>query len=347
MRVAKPYNALEYALKCAIVGIEISSEYWELVMRGSNAQKSDFKLILQRCVVCVLLAVLLSACGDEEPAIEVNLQIRDKLIAPHKQEALTYAYLPQYSHTISFQRHRALLQYLREATGLPLRQIFPDTFDEHIKMVERGEIDISYSNPFVYLKLADMGAKAFARIVEPTGKPDFQGQIICRQDNPTINSVADCRGKRWIAVDPGSAGGYLFPLGLFDDHGIGVKDFAEVDFAPGPGGKQEKVVLAVHAGAYDVGTIRKGTLDVVAEKIHLDDIRVLAETRPYPGWVYSARKGLDTQVVQQIAQAMFALDYAKMKDMEILDAAGIRGIIPAVDNDYDPVRQLARKLGLN
>ncbi len=135
--------------------------------------------------------------------------------APQRQEAITYAYLPQYSHTISFQRHRALLQYLRQTTGLPLRQIFPDTFDEHIAMVERGEIDISFSNPFVYIKLAELGSNAFARIVEPSGKPYFQGQVICRSDNPTIRKIEDCRGKRWIAVDPGSAGGYLFPLGLF------------------------------------------------------------------------------------------------------------------------------------
>lgn len=285
-------------------------------------------------------------CSDEESVVQVDLSKRETVIAPQKQEAITYAYLPQYSHTVSFQRHRALLQYLREATGLPLRQIFPDTFDEHIKMVERGEIDISYSNPFVYLKLADAGADAFARIVEPTGEPYFRGQVIARNDNPTLQSIDDCRDKRWIAVDPGSAGGFLFPLGLFHDHDIQLADFETVDFAPGPGGKQEKVVLGVHAGAYDVGTIRKGTLDIVAGKIDLSEINVLAETRPYPGWVYAAREGMDPKVVGMIAHAMFELQYADPADRPILEAAGIRGIIPAKDADYGPVRDLVHKLGL-
>lgn len=297
-------------------------------------------------VLLIVFSLTLAGCGEDEPIVRVNLKKLEKITAPQRKEAITYAYLPQYSHTISFQRHRALLQYLRLTTGLPLRQIFPDTFDEHIAMVERGEIDISYSNPFVYVKLAKAGATAFARIIEPSGKPNFQGQVICRSDNPTITGVDDCRGKSWIAVDPGSAGGYLFPLGLFYDHGIGIQDFAEVDFAPGPGGKQEKVVLAVHAGVYDIGTIRKGTLDVVAEKIDLDDIRVLAETRTYPGWVYSARKGLDPAVVKTLATAMFALDSGKAEQQKILHAAGMRGIIPAEDKDYDPVRDLADKLGL-
>ena len=294
-----------------------------------------------------LLAVLACAgCGDDEPVIRVNLEKRERLTAPKPKDAITYAYLPQYSHTISFQRHRALLEYLRKATGLPLRQIFPDTFDEHIKMVQRGEIDISYSNPFVYLSLASAGATAFARSVEPSGKPDFRGQVICRSDNPTIKTLSDCKGKRWIAVDPGSAGGYLFPLGLFYDHGIRLSDFKQVEFAPGPGGKQEKVVLAVHAGAYDIGTIRKGTLDVVSGKIHPGDIRVLAETRAYPGWVYSARRGLDPTVVQALAKAMFALDVSDPEHADILKAAGMQAIIPAVDADYNPVRDLVRKLGI-
>lgn len=302
----------------------------------------------------ILLAVLLTAalvtlsgCTDEEEPVIVDLSKRETLVPPRQVDAITYAYLPQYSHTISFQRHRQLLEYLRQATGLPLRQIFPDTFDEHIKMVERGEIDISYSNPLVYLQLADAGATAFARIIEPDGEPNFQGQIIVRKDNPTIKSIGDCRGKRWIAVDPGSAGGYLFPLGHFQDHGIAVDDFETIDFAPGPGGKQEKVVLAVHAGAYDIGTIRKGTLAVVSEKVDLDDIRVLAETRPFPGWVYAARKGLDPAVVTTLSEAMFALDHTRSTHATILNAAGMRAIIPAADSDYDPVRELTAKLGMN
>lgn len=294
----------------------------------------------------VVVALACAGCSDDESLIRVDLEKREGLLLPTPKDAITYAYLPQYSHTISFQRHRALLKYLRTSTGLPLRQIFPDTFEEHIKMVERGEIDISYSNPFVYIRLAKAGATAFARSVEPSGKPDFRGQVICRSDNPTIKDLRDCRGKRWIAVDPGSAGGYLFPLGLFYDHGMRLNDFAEVDFAPGPGGKQEKVVLAVHAGAYDIGTIRKGTLDVVGRKIHLGDIRILAETPPFPGWVYAARKGLDPAVVKAVAKAMFALDDGDPEHDAILRAAGMRGIIPARDVDYDPVRELAHKLGI-
>lgn len=301
--------------------------------------------------VAILLALILGlpslpGCGDDEPAKRVDLTKRMDLTVPEQSDAITYAYLPQYSHAVSYERHRLLLEYLRQATGLPLRQVFPDTFDEHIKMVQRGEIDISFSNPFVYIKLAESGAQAFARVVEPSGRPDFRGQILCRADNPNIETLADCKGKRWIAVDPKSAGGFLYPLGHFLEHGITPSEFKEITFAPGPGGKQEKVVLAVYAGTYDIGTVRDSTLNILAGKIDLGAIRVLAESRAYPGWVYAARKGLEPKVVQALSRAMLALSMENPKQADILTAAKIRGILPAKDSDYDPVRELARQVGL-
>lgn len=294
----------------------------------------------------LLLLFCLAACAEEEPVVKVDMSRVESVSPPGAAEAITYAYLPQYSHAVSFERHRRLLEYLRHKTGLSLRQIFPNTFAEHIRMVERGEIDISFTNPFVYISLARHGSEAFARIVEAEGGADFHGQVIVRADNPAIGRLEDCRGKRLIAVDPNSAGGYLYPMGLFFEHGITRDDFQEVTFATGSGGRQEAVVLAVYAGAYDVGTIRKGTLEVVRDKIDLAQIRVLAETRPYPGWVYSVRRGFDPAAREKIEKALLALKITSHEDAKILSAAGMVGIIPARDADFDPVRKLVSTLNI-
>lgn len=299
-----------------------------------------------RVLILFFLAIL-PACTENEPVVKVDMTRVESAAPLGPAAAITYAYLPQYSHSVSFERHRRLLEYLRHKTGLSLRQVFPNTFAEHIKMVERGEIDISFTNPFVYITLAKLGSDAFVRIVEPDGGANFQGQVIVRADNPDIKRLEDCRGKRIIAVDPNSAGGFLYPFGLFYEHGITQKDFQEVAFATGAGGRQEAVVLAVYTGAYDVGTIRKGTLDVVRDKIDLEQIRVLAESRPYPGWVYSVRKGFDPASTDKIARALQDLSMSRRDDAVVLSAAGMIGIIPTRDGDYDSIRELIRRLGLN
>lgn len=297
-------------------------------------------------LAALLFAVLLASCGEEEKPIRVSLDQREEIAVKPPQPAITYAYLPQYSHTESFQRHQQLVAYLAEETGLSIRQVFPETFAHHVSMFGQGKIDISFSNPFVYVKLASRyNAKAMTRIVEEDGQAEFRGQIIARRDNEAINSLEDCRGKSWMAVDPTSSGGYLFPLGLFTDHGLTSSDFKEVVFA---GGRQENVILRVLAGLHDFGTIREGSLKVVEHKIDISQIKVVAVSRPYPSWTYAYSPRLSQETVDKIKAAMLKLDYARdPRHRAILDAARFIGFVPASDQDFDPVRELIEKVGLN
>lgn len=297
--------------------------------------------------ILTLGLLLTTACSPEETPRTVDLSRREPVRVIEDPAAITYAYLPQYAHKVSYQRHHLLRAYLQRRTGLKIRQVFPESFDKHRKMVGQGRIDISYTNPFFYISIARQhGNRAFAAAVEAYGDRLFRGQIICRSDNPSIRSVADCRGKRWIAVDPSSSGGYLYPLGVFKAVGIELADFAEVAFAPGVGGKQERVVMAVLAGKYDIGTIREGALNVLGDRIDLADLRVVATTPWYPGWVFSARAGLDPHLLNQIKTALLQLDPQNPEDHKILAAADLTGIVAAHDSDFDSVRELARRLSL-
>jgi phosphonate transport system substrate-binding protein len=297
---------------------------------------------------CLLWLFSLCSCSRDEQPVQVDLSKKAEVSVQADSYLVTYAYLPQYSHRVSYERHNPMIEYLKKETGLPVKQIFPDTFDEHMKMVGQGKIDISFSNPVAYVKMAHRyGTKAFARIIEEDGRAEFRGQIISRRDNIAIQTLEDCRGKRWVAVDPSSAGGYMYPLGHFYDRGIRKEDFSEIAFAPGPGGKQEKVVLAVYAGKYDIGSVREGTLDVVSEKVDIAEIRVLATSRWYPGWLYSARKDLDREVVAKIRKALLALRGDNAEHQKILQAAHITGILPSSDEEYNSVRELLVKVGVD
>lgn len=300
-----------------------------------------------RAGIVVLLMLVSLACSRDEAPRQIDFsQRQDVTLQVPPADRLTYAYLPQFSHAVSFERHHRLVRYLAEATGYTVVQIFPDTFDEHMRMVGQGQIDISFSNPYIYVMMAHRYCvRAFARIIESGGHERFRGEIIVRADNQAIRSLADCRGKRWVAVDPFSAGGYLYALGLFWDHGIFPPDFAEIAFAPGPGGKQEKVILAVQAGQYDIGSVREGALSVLADRIDPEELRVIGRTGWYPGWVYAARDGLDPQIVARVGQVLMALDAANPQQRGILEKAHIKAIVPSQDRDFDPVRDLWTRVG--
>ncbi|MFQ3573832.1 MAG: phosphonate ABC transporter substrate-binding protein, partial [Thermodesulfovibrionales bacterium] len=89
-----------------------------------------------RLIVFVVIAIFSSilSCSDEKP-IYVDFTKKSELpLKQTKPVTLKYAYLPQYAHTVSYQRHNPLIEYLRAETGLQIEQVFPETFNEHIKM---------------------------------------------------------------------------------------------------------------------------------------------------------------------------------------------------------------------
>jgi len=264
---------------------------------------------------------------------------------PASQE-VTYAYLPQYSKAISLERHHDLIAFIEKETGLDIVQVFPENFDDHMNKVGSGEIDISFSNPFVYIKIAHQyDARAFARIIEKEGKDMFRGEICVLKDSP-LQTLADLKGKRIMAVSRSSAGGYLFQRGMLVEAGIDPDEEPTIDFAQGAG-KQEEAFLAVCSGEYDACFVREGTrTEVMRDQVDISKIRVLASTPFYPGWVYAGRKGLDPSVLDKIRSAMLKLDLSDPEHKAILEKANFVKVVPSEDKDFDSIRELASRLGL-
>jgi len=301
-------------------------------------------------LVSLLIMLLIGAACVPEPA----------------SQKVTYAYLPQYSKAVSLERHQDLIAFIKKETGLDIVQVFPENFDDHMNKVGSGEIvqvfpenfddhmnkvgsgeiDISFSNPFVYIKIAHQyDARAFARIIEKEGKDMFRGEICVLKDSP-LQTLADLKGKRIMAVSRSSAGGYLFQRGMLVEAGIDPDEEPTIDFAQGAG-KQEEAFLAVCSGEYDACFVREGTrTEVMRDQVDISKVRVLAYTPFYPGWVYAGRKGLDPSVLDKIRSAMLKLDLSDPEHKAILEKANFVKVVASEDKDFDSIRELASRLDL-
>ncbi len=279
-------------------------------------------------------------------SLAIMLLIGAACVTEPTAQKVTYAYLPQYSKEISLERHQDIVVFIKKETGLDIIQVFPESFDDHMKKVGSGEIDISFSNPFVYIKIAQQyDARAFGRIIEKEGKDMFRGEICVLKDSP-LQTLADLKGKRVMAVSPSSAGGYLFQRGMLVEAGIDPNEDLTIDFAQ-EAGKQEKAFLAMYSGEYDACFVREGTrTEVMKDQVDISKVRVLAYTPWYPGWVYAARKGLDPVVLDKIRSAMLKLDFSDPEYKAILEKAKFVKIVPSEDKDFDTIRELASKLEL-
>lgn len=250
------------------------------------------------------------------------------------RNSVKVAILPLYSAITLFDRFDPLMRYLSRKTGYEFKLVIPNDFEDFFDIVKQGKVEFSYSNPYIYIQLADKGfLRAFANtILQQTGDI-FRGIIITHKDSP-IRTLNDLKGKKVMVVSYKSAGGFLAQKLFLYENGIDVfKDLKLID-----GKRQEEVILNVYRKNVDAGFVRESALDVLEEEIDLGKIRILAKTPYIANWPFAATKNTDEKMIGLIQRNLLEL-----KDGEILRAARLTGFKPASDKDFDTLREWIHK----
>jgi phosphate/phosphite/phosphonate ABC transporter binding protein len=250
------------------------------------------------------------------------------------RNSVKVAILPLYSAITLFDRFDPLMRYLSRKTGYEFKLVIPKDFEDFFDIVKQGKVEFSYSNPYIYIQLADKGfLRAFANtILQQTGDI-FRGIIITHKDS-TIRTLNDLKGKKVMVVSYKSAGGFLAQKLFLYENNIDVsKDLSLID-----GKRQEEVILNVYRKNVDAGFVRESALDVLEEEIDLGKIRILAKTPYIANWPFAATKNTDEKMIALIQRTLLEL-----KDGEILRAAHLTGFKPASDKDFDTLREWIHK----
>jgi phosphate/phosphite/phosphonate ABC transporter binding protein len=257
-----------------------------------------------------------------------NLTGKDHL--RYDAKGVRVAILPLYSAITLYDRFDPLMRYLTKRTGREFKLVIPRDFEHFFSIIERGDADFSYSNPYIYIQLANRGLlTAFANTVLEESGDIFRGIIIVHRDSP-IRTVADLKDRDVMVVSFRSAGGFLAQQLFLAESGIDVLR----DLKLREGKRQEEVILNVYRRTADAGFVRESALDVLSEEIDLGRIRVLARTPYIPNWPFAATKRADKDLTLLVQQSLIGL-----ADPKVLAAARIRGFKTAANNDFDDLRR--------
>ena len=255
-----------------------------------------------------------------------------------------------------------LADYLTNEMPDQIFKIQPLEFQEVFDVVRDAKVDFILVNSGIYIELEyNYGVRPIATLRSRHGESGtslFAGSIITRADRIDIHSFSDLKGKHFIAVDPGSFGGWLMAKRELMVQGINPeRDFATLDFA----GTHDAVVKEVLSGKADAGSVRFDTLEHMAEE-HLVDsknIRVIQRDRPqsnfnilekefpfphstdiYPEWPMAKLLGTPDKLATRVAIALL-----KMSGQE--EAARRADIIGwDIARNYQSVHELYRELRL-
>ena len=257
-----------------------------------------------------------------------NLTGKNYLV--YGKNTVKVAILPLYSAITLFDRFDPLMRYLSRRTGYEFKLVIPRDFEDFFDIIKRGQAEFSYSNPYIYIQLADGGyLSAFATTVMRSSGDIFRGIIITHRDS-AIRTIEDLKGKNVMVVSYKSAGGFLAQKLFLQGHGINVLK----DLKLREGKRQEEVILNVYRKAVDAGFVRESALDVLKEEIDLGKIRIVATTEYIANWPFAATKSAESTLTDRVRKGLLELD-----DRAILSAAVVERFKSADDRDFDSLRK--------
>ncbi|MCW5313602.1 phosphate/phosphite/phosphonate ABC transporter substrate-binding protein [Nostoc sp. KVJ3] len=325
-------------------------------------------------ILAVILTQLSTGCAGK--VSENNQSVVDGISANNKQNlsTLRIGVLPTQNRTEQEQMIKPLKEYLEQSLGRQVDtksqsqivgvqgrhkkleiekvqnaiassvdfQITKD-YEQIIDWLVQDKLDMAYLGPLSYLEAVDRGAKIeplVAPIDKNTGQPWYRACIIVQQDS-SIKTLKDLKGKRIAFVDKLSTSGYLMPLATFKKLGIDYnRDFAQVLYA----GSHSKSIAAledniVDAAATNIPSYLKWQK---SGKLTPKKFRILWESAPIPNSPIVVSKKLPPELIQRLKQA-FISSPEGLEDIIGTESAGYTLVSPS---DYAPIEQLRKYLNL-
>jgi diguanylate cyclase (GGDEF)-like protein/PAS domain S-box-containing protein len=232
-------------------------------------------------------------------------------------------------------------------------QLIPLTYEELEAEVEHQRLEFVLTNPEHYVVLRNQHKlRPMATINQRIGDRvvDEFGSVILTRAESAIETLSDARGKRVTAVGLNSLGGYLMAADTLIKHGIDVSD-PKVVTMTFVGVPHSRVVKAVLANEADVGIVRTGVLEQMANSGQLDfsKIRVLNQqpaqrfpqflsTDLYPEWPWAAMPQTSNDLTKAVLVALLQIP----SDSPAALAGHYEGFtVPA---NYTSVEELMRRL---
>ncbi len=232
-------------------------------------------------------------------------------------------------------RFAPLADYLAHYLQAPVQIRVATSYQDHILAIGRDRIDLAFIGPAAYVKLVNTyGPKPILGRLAIRGKPCFYGYIVVREDSD-LNRLSALRGKRFSFGAPESTMGTLVPRDLLLQAGVPPEQLAFFQHLTG----HENVALSVLAGAADAGAVKSE----IFERYQPLGLRALARTACISEHLFITRGDLAPAQIERLRNGLLGLTPAEVAKVLAPIQAGVSGLVPARDEDYDPLRDIAQR----
>lgn len=207
----------------------------------------------------------------------------------------------------------AFADYLKVKTGFDIEIVAPKGFQAFEKTIDRGAVDIFFTNSFIFYQLKQKGkALGLAQMQNIDGSTMSHSKIFVRSDSG-INKIEDLKGKSFSFVSPVGAGGYLAPRAMFQKYGINTKKDLTENFT-------RNVASSIHSVILDdaqAGTMCGINYRLMSKKLDTAELKIIATSDDYPEGLIGANPDLSESIREKLKYSILGMRQDK-KGKEIL-----------------------------
>ncbi len=274
---------------------------------------------------------------------QVNLFAR----ADNPSRDFVFTAIPDQDETKLQQRFGKVAAYLETQLGVKVKYIPVKSYAAAISAFRNNQVQLAWFGGLSGVKARDLvsGSEALAQGIEDK---QFETYFIANTATGLQFSETfpeGIRDKVFTFGSKGSTSGRLMPEYYVREYfkSSPKEVFSRVGFS----GDHSRTIALVQSGAYEVGAVnfKVWQSEMKQGKIDSNKVSVIWKTPPYPDYQWSVRGDVDNTwgkgFKEKIRHALLT-----MNDADLLAAFPRSGFIPASNEDYKPIKNVAKEIGL-
>ncbi|MAY13754.1 MAG: putative selenate ABC transporter substrate-binding protein [Oceanospirillaceae bacterium] len=262
-------------------------------------------------------------------------------------DTFVFTAIPDEDESRLQQRFNKVADYLSAQTGAEVKYIPVKSYAAAITAFRNDQVQLAWFGGLsgVQARKLVAGSEAIAQGYEDQF---FKTYFIANKSaglNAEETLSAALKGKTFTFGSKGSTSGRLMPeFYLREQFNAAPEDiFSRVGFS----GDHSRTIAQVQSGAYQVGAVNYTVWDneLAAGNIDPEKIQVIWTTPTYPDYQWTIRGDVDARFGKGFKEKMRKA-LLEMKDKDLLASFPRESFVPASNDDYAPIENTARAIGL-
>lgn len=303
------------------------------------------RALANRSLPAALLAALtLAGCGDGPPASAQATTGAD----PRSPQVLRFSAIPDQNTTELQEKFRPFEAHLTAVLGVTLEYLPARDYQAAVEMFVNGDIGLAWYGGLTGVQARNRvpGARAIAQ-----GDADrsYYSYFIAHRDSGLTRSGAfpsDIAKHSFTFGSEQSTSGRLMPEHFILQHtGKAPENFFQTPV--GFSGSHDRTVQLVASGQYQAGVVNYKVYEQQVQQRKVDPtvVRVIWQTPPYSDYNWTVRPDLDDRFGAGFTDRLTAA-LLDIQDPQLLAALPRERLVPASNEDYEGIHQIARQLGM-